>query len=57
LRERQVDLYEFETSLVYIKASKLARATQRDLTPNPTATPKSKEKSKGKENQGGKYLI
>jgi hypothetical protein len=44
-RQRQVDFYDFEASLVYRVSSRIARATQR----NPISKNKPKKKKKKKE--------
>jgi hypothetical protein len=49
LRQRQVDLYEFEASLVYRVSSRTARATQRN--------PVSKNKNKQTKSNGGVFFM
>ncbi|MGE9502698.1 hypothetical protein ACQP3D_30425, partial [Escherichia coli] len=45
-RQRQVDFYEFEVSLVYRESSKKARATQRNaVSKNQNPKPKPKPKT------------
>ena len=54
-RQRQVDLHEFEASLVYRVSSRRARATQRN-TVLKKQKPKTNKKKKEKERKGKKRI-
>jgi hypothetical protein len=49
-RQRQADLYEFKTSLVYRLSSRITTATQR----NPVSIKQNKTKRGGRENRSSK---